>query len=65
MESIKRARDRLKTYPKLVANCSSLGTDYARCVALKENVMKGDCNAEFEAFKKCLMDSAKRMKTRL
>lgn len=65
MESVKRARDRLKAYPKLVANCSTTATDYARCVALKDNVMKGDCNTEFEAFKKCLMESAKRMKTRL
>jgi len=65
MESVKRARNRLKAYPKLAAQCTGVATEYARCVALKENVMKGDCNAEFEAFKKCLMDSAKRMNTRL
>jgi len=65
MESVKRARDRLKAYPKFVANCSTVATDYARCVALKENVMKGDCNAEFEVFKNCLLKSAKRMKIRL
>lgn len=65
MESVKKARDRLKAYPKLVAQCSSVATEYARCVALKDNVMKGDCNTEFEAFKKCLMESAKRMKTKL
>jgi len=65
MESVKRARNRLQAYPKLVAQCSSTATEYARCVALKDNVMKGDCNTEFEAFKKCLMESAKSMKTKL
>lgn len=65
MESVKRARGRLAMYPKLLAECSTTATEYARCVALKENVMKGDCTVEFELFQKCLSVSAKKMKTRL
>lgn len=65
MESGKRARGRLAMYPKLLAKCSTTATEYARCVALKENVMKGDCAAEFELFQRCISVAARKMKTRL
>lgn len=65
MESVKRARGRLATYPKLLAECSTSAAEYARCVALKENIMKGDCAAEFESFKRCISVAAKKMKTKL
>lgn len=65
MDSVKKARSRLHMYPKLVAKCGSTAVEYARCVALKENVLKGDCTAEFESFKKCIVDAAKKMKTRI
>ncbi|KAK7080342.1 hypothetical protein SK128_025223 [Halocaridina rubra] len=65
MESIKKARNRLRLYPKLIVECGPQATEYARCVALRDNVMKGDCAKEFEAFKVCVQEAAKRMKTRL
>lgn len=65
MESVKKARHRLQMYPKLVAECGSTAVEYARCVALKENVLKGDCAAEFASFKKCVMEAAGKMKTKV
>lgn len=65
MESVKKAQNRLRMYPKLIYQCGPIATEYARCVALKENVLKGDCSQEFEAFKKCVQEAAKRMNTRL
>lgn len=65
MDSVKKAHGRLQMYPKLVAKCGSTAMEYARCVALKENVLKGDCAAEFESFKKCIIEAAKKMKTRI
>lgn len=52
-------------YPKLLAECGSAAVNYARCVALKENVMKGDCAKEFVAFKQCVTEAARKMKTKL
>ena len=65
MESVKKARQRLQLYPKLLASCGPAGKDYARCVALKDNVLKGDCEKEFIAFKICLQKEARRMSTRM
>lgn len=65
METAKKAQGRLRLYPKLLSECSSSGMEYARCVALKENVMKNDCAAEFEKFKKCITEAAKKMKMRV
>lgn len=65
MESVRRARGRLHLYPKLLAKCGPSAAEYARCVALRENVMKGDCTAEFESFKKCISEVAKKIKTRV
>ncbi|XP_063611830.1 uncharacterized protein LOC134785420 [Penaeus indicus] len=65
MESVKKAQSRLRNYPKLVANCAPVATEYARCVALKGNVLKGDCTQEFDAFKRCILESAKKMKTKI
>lgn len=65
MDSAKKAHGRLRNYPKHLLNCSKEAKNYARCVALKENVLKGDCEQEFFAFKKCLVDSAKKLGTKL
>lgn len=64
MEATKKARGRLRLYPKLLGECSSSAVGYARCVALKDNVMKDDCAVEFEKFKKCITEAAKKMKIR-
>lgn len=65
MESVRKSQGRLQMYPKLVAECRSTAVEYARCVALKENVLKGDCAAEFSLFKKCIMEAARKMKTKI
>ena len=65
MESARRAQGRLRLYPKLVGECGPSGAEYARCVALKDNVVKDDCLAEFQKFKKCITEAAKKMKIRV
>ena len=65
MESVRKARERMKKYPLLFKECHTSATNYARCVALKENVLKDDCVKEFALFKQCLVSTAKRMGTRL
>ena len=65
MESVKRARTRLRAYPRLLAACSAEGAAYARCVALKEGeARRAECDREFGAFRRCVQDAAKRMGTR-
>jgi hypothetical protein len=65
MESAKRAHNRLKTYPILVTKCSSSATAYAVCVSRDLDIRKQACEKEFQLFKKCLVDAAKNMKTKL
>lgn len=65
METAKRAQSRLRLYPKLVGECSPSAVEYARCVALRENIVKDDCSAEFQKFKKCITEAAKKMKIRV
>lgn len=65
MEAVKKAQNRLRMYPKLIMHCGPEATEYARCVALRENVLKGDCSKEFETFKICVQEAAKKMKTKL
>lgn len=65
METAKKAQSRLRLYPKLLGECSSSAVEYARCVGLKDNVMKDDCAAEFQKFKKCITEAAKKMKIRV
>ncbi|KAF0311761.1 NADH dehydrogenase [ubiquinone] 1 alpha subcomplex assembly factor 8 [Amphibalanus amphitrite] len=65
MESLTRARARLRAYPRLLAACSTEGAAYARCVALKEGEAgKGECEKEFVVFRRCVQDAAKRLGTR-
>jgi len=65
MESVRKAKDRLGKYPLLVAKCSSSAAAYAACVTRDLDVQKGACDQEFQKFKKCVMEQAKAMKTRL
>ena len=64
MESIKKARSRFGNYPKYLKECGMPATEYARCVALKENVMKDDCSKEFNIFKNCILNAAKKHKSK-
>jgi hypothetical protein len=65
MESVRKAKDRLAKYPILVAKCSSAAAQYAGCVTRDLDVKKHACDKEFQLFKKCLVEQAKNMKTRL
>jgi len=65
MESVKRARQRMKLFPKLFADCSKEGSIYAKCVSQTDDPKQNQCEKEFTAFKKCLSESAKRNGTRI
>lgn len=65
MESVKKAKERFRQYPLLLAKCKAEATDYAKCVLKKDNVKLSDCGEEFARFKGCLRKSAAALKTRL
>lgn len=65
MESVKKAHNRFRNYPRLLTSCTREAKLYARCVALKDNVLKGDCEKEFRLFKKCLVEASKKSGFRL
>lgn len=65
MESVKQARTRLRTFPRLLSACASEGAVYARCVALKEGeARRAECDREFGMFRRCVQDAAKKMGSR-
>ena len=63
MESVKQAKNRLwGLYPKLFATCGQEAAIYGQCVTLHmTDVKKGQCEAEFQAFKQCIQKNAKKM----
>ena len=66
MESVKKARQRLAAYPKLIASCSAEAAAYAACVTRSMGeVQKDHCKVEFDAFKRCVAEAAKKAGTRL
>lgn len=65
MESVRKAKERLSKYPIVLAKCSISATAYAACVTKDLNVKQHACNKEFQEFKKCLIEQAKQLKTRL
>lgn len=65
MESVRKAKERLGKYPLLVAKCSTVAAAYATCVTRDLDIQKHVCDKEFQQFKKCLMEQAKTLKTRL
>lgn len=65
MNSVGKAKERLRKYPMLIAQCRDSAGEYAKCVALKANIGKDDCHKEFIKFKACLIDAAKSNKTKL
>lgn len=62
MEIIKRARQKIQKYPKLVAQCSDSAKLYAACVTANFNVKQNACEKEFLEFKKCLAQAAAKSK---
>lgn len=65
MESVRKAKQRLRNYPVLIGKCSTTAATYAACVTRDLDVQKNVCDKEFQLFKKCLQEQAKTMKTRL
>lgn len=65
MESVKKANQRLRNYPILLAKCSVSAAAYAACVTTDLNVSHKSCDQEFQQFKQCLQKAASDMKTKL
>lgn len=65
MESVRKAKQRLRQYPTLVAKCSKEATDYATCVLKANQIQINACKEEFGRFKRCLQKSAVGLKTKL
>lgn len=62
MESVKKARERLWTlYPKVFTTCGPEALAYGQCVTkYMGEVQKGQCQPEFQKFKACIQNSAKK-----
>jgi len=59
-ESVRKARSRLAAYPGYLAACSVEAAAYAKCVAPHMGEVKmNQCQAQFEAFKTCVVKQAK------
>lgn len=65
MDAVKKAKERLRKYPALIAQCHESGAKYAACVLAKSNLQKNDCETEFHQFKTCLVRAAANSNTRL
>ena len=66
MDSVRKARTRLWGYPKLLANCTPEASAYAKCISqYLGEVQKYQCDAEFQRFKLCVQNAAKKAGTRL
>ena len=58
MESVKKARQRLKNYPKLIAECAIPAKNYARCVTqYMGEVKQNACLQEFTELKNCVKNT--------
>ncbi|GCB62351.1 NADH dehydrogenase [ubiquinone] 1 alpha subcomplex assembly factor 8 [Scyliorhinus torazame] len=59
-----RARDRLRSFPRLVAACAEEASAYGRCVVANtqgsKDLRKDTCAKEFQALKSCFTLNAKK-----
>jgi len=62
MKSVQNARQRLLSYPKALASCSSQATVYAKCASSQDNVRKHDCQKEFKELMECVKKAMKEKK---
>ena len=65
MEAVKSARQRLRQYPALLAQCSEAAKKYATCSITSSNLSHNDCLKEFTELKACLMKAAAKKNTKL
>ena len=66
MDSVRKAKARLWSYPKLLANCTPEASAYAKCIAqYMGEVQKHQCDPEFQRFKLCIQNAAKNAGTKL
>ena len=66
MESVRKAKTRLSSYPAHLAACTSQAAGYGRCVGEHLGEVKKDqCRKEFEVFMTCVRNNAKRIGTKL
>lgn len=65
MESVVKARQRLRRYPELLMECSGPAAAYATCVLARENVKQAECDREFQELRQCLQRAARHVGTRL
>lgn len=65
MESVRKAKQRLRNYPILLGKCAETATVYAACVSRDLNIQHKTCDKEFQKFKECLQKAAQEMKTKL
>ncbi|GAA6060676.1 hypothetical protein JCM10212_005058 [Sporobolomyces blumeae] len=53
----------LAKLPQAVGSCSELGAAYGKCIGSRyQDVEKGMCKVEFEAFRKCVATAMKSAK---
>lgn len=65
MESVLKAKQRLRRYPELLVQCTGPATAYAMCVLAKESIRHAECDREFQEFQLCLQKAARHLGTRL
>lgn len=65
MDSVRKAQNRLKFFPQLMAECGSPAVSYAKCVVVQENLKQNACVQEFNELRKCLHKAARKVGTRV
>lgn len=61
MDSVRKAKNRLWSYPKWMASCTVEAKVYAQCVAQHMGeVQKDQCLEEFNKFRTCVQAAAKK-----
>lgn len=65
MESVNKAKHRLKQYPLLLGKCSVEARSYANCILKKDSVTFGECTDEFKKFKNCITKTASQLKMKI
>lgn len=66
MDSVRKANNRMRSYPLVFGKCSVQGAAYATCVTQDfTNITLKACDKEFQLFKDCLKKAACEMKTKL